>query len=78
MGISEIENRIHVCEEILFNEYDFVYGNRKDEEVVFVYWNIKTDKESSPIRRTYRYALELARSRRRDGRYKNFEFIITK
>ncbi|WP_289191913.1 MULTISPECIES: hypothetical protein [Bacteroidales] len=46
--------------------------------VIFQYYNKKRDKEGKAIPKTYRKALELARDRARDGRYKNYEFLIYK
>lgn len=71
----ELERRIYVTKEILLHEYSYYYGNKKDEKVEFVYLNVKTDKESVKVF-TYKKSLELARQRRADGRYKNYEFII--
>ena len=74
--LREIERRIFVEEELLNNEYSFFYGENKDTEVTFTYFNVRKDRESSPIYRNYRECLELARERANDGRYKNYEFLI--
>lgn len=74
--MNEVERRIFVSEDILLNEFSYVYGDNKDKEVTFTYYRPKTDKESKGIQMTYREALSLARSRANDGRYKNFEFLI--
>ena len=60
----------------MLHEYDYVYGDKKDVEISFVYYNFKKGKESKPISRTYQDALALARERANDGRYKNYEFLI--
>ena len=73
----EIEKRIYVSEDLFKNEYSYTYGENKDKLVNFVYYNWKKDRESRPIEWTYNDALSLARSRARDGRYKNYEFLIT-
>lgn len=73
----EIEKRIYVSEDLFKNEYSYTYGENKDKLVNFVYYNWRKDRESRPIERTYNDALSLARSRARDGRYKNYEFLIT-
>lgn len=70
-----VEQRIYLSKDILDNEYDFFYGSRKDELVKFTYLNLRTQKWSSH-RRKYADALSLARSRARDRRYKNYEFLI--
>ena len=42
--MKEIERRIYVSEEIFNNEYSYVYGENKDKEVTFAYYQIKKDK----------------------------------
>ncbi len=74
--MNEIERRIYVDDELLKNEYSYLFGEKKDEIVNFVYSNIKTGKESEHKHWNYAEALNLARARARDGRYKNFEFLI--
>ena len=71
--LQELERRIYATKEILLCEYEYYYGNRKDETVEFVYYNTKSDR-TFVKEFTYKLALSLARSRSRDGRYKNFEF----
>lgn len=74
----EIENRIFVNKEIFENEYSYLYGGNKDKIVTFQYYNIKTNKEGEQKRFwNYAEALKLARARRKDGRYKNYEFLIS-
>ena len=72
----QIETRIFLSKEIYDNEWHFMYGDRRNEIVTFVYHNIKTGKDK--LKPCWRYvnALSLARSRRSDGRYKNYEFHI--
>ena len=73
----EIEKRIFVNNEIFENEYSYLYGGNKDKIVTFQYYNIKTDKEGEQKRFwNYAEALKLARIRRKDGRYKDYEFLI--
>lgn len=74
----EIEHRTWVDEYCFRNEYELQFGDKRDEIVVFQYYNKKHDKEGKAISKTYRKALELARDRARDGRYKNYEFLIFK
>ena len=74
--MKEIEKRIFVTEDILLNEWHYLYGDKKDVLLDFVYYNFKKDKETNIGKRTYVENLELARSRRSDGRYKNYEFLI--
>ena len=71
----EIEKDTYVSEKILYNEYSYRYGTKKMEIVEFIYSNVKSGKET--IREfTYSQALNLARERRKDGRYKNYEYYI--
>lgn len=73
----ETEHRIFVTEEILLNEYEYVYGAKKDEKVDFTWHNIKNHRDYNKSKRfTYNDALDLARRRRNDGRYKNYEYLI--
>lgn len=51
------------------------YAGEYDTEVDFTYINVKTGKESTHRTTIYK-AIQLAESRREDGRYKNFEFHI--
>ena len=75
--MKEIERKIFVDSDILLNEYEYVYGKLKDNHCKFVYYNVKKDRESSGIFMTYSECLSLARSRANDGRYKNYEFLIS-
>ena len=75
--MKEIESRIYVTQELLLNEYDYVYGDKKNQEVTFMYYNTKRDRESTQITfENYSKALDFARYRRNDGRYRNYEFFI--
>lgn len=75
--MTQIEYRTFVTEEILLNEYEYVYGSKKDEKVDFTWHNIKNHRDHTKSKRfTYNDALGLARRRRNDGRYKNYEYLI--
>lgn len=74
--LTEIEKRIFVSDEILEHEYDYTYGDKKNAIVEFHYYKPKTDKEYHAVESNYAAALSLARYRARDGRYKNYEFLI--
>ena len=63
--MRQVEAKTFVSEEILLHEYDYMYGDKKDQKV-----NTKYEAFD------YQHALCLARERRNDGRYKNFEYII--
>lgn len=75
--MQEIEKRIFVSEEIMLNEYAYMYGDLKGRHVTFTYLNTITSKETDIKFFTYKVALKLARRRVRDGRYKNYEFVIS-
>mgnify|MGYP004541625613 FL=1 len=73
----EIQRNIFVDEVIYKKEYDFVYGTRKDESVIFQYYNQKQDREGKEIEfDSYSEALAFARYREGDRRYRNYEFLI--
>lgn len=72
----EVEHRIYLDERIYREEYAYTYGAMSERLVTFRYYNVKRDKTSHAIYRTYKEALSFARGRARDGRYKNYEFLI--
>lgn len=74
--MKEIERRIFVDEDILLNEYDYLFGDRKNKAVIFAYYKPKTDKAHEVKMATYAEAIDFARYRARDKRYRNFEFLI--
>ena len=75
--MREVERRIYVSKRIFFQEYAYTYGSKCNDLVRFLYYNVKSDKETEVnLEMNYRSALNFARSRSNDGRYKNFEFII--
>lgn len=73
----EIQRNIFVDEVIFRNEYDFTYGSRKDESVIFRYYNRKQDREGKEIEfDSYSEALAFARYRENDRRYRNYDMWI--
>ena len=73
----EIQRNIFVDEVIFRNEYDFTYGSRKDESVIFQYYNRKQDREGKEIEfDSYAEALAFASYREGDRRYRNYEMWI--
>lgn len=73
----EIQRNIFVDEVIFRNEYDFTYGSRKEESVIFQYYNKKQDREGKMIEfESYSEAHTFACYRERDRRYRNYEFWI--
>lgn len=74
--MKEIERRIFVDEIILRDEYDYKFGDKKNTSVYFTFLNVKTEKDYKHTPMTYADALATARSKARDGRYKNYEFLI--
>lgn len=75
--MKELEKRIFVDEEILLNEYDYTFGEKKNVEVYYSLLNVKTDKLTRMYADTYNNVLRHTRERARDGRYKNYEFLIS-
>ncbi len=68
---------VYVSKEIFpANEYDLTFGDRKDEKVMLRYYNTRTDKFSDKPYWNYQTALDIARKKASDRRYKNFEFYI--
>ena len=75
--MKEIERRIYVSDEIFNNEYSYVYGENKDKKVTFAYYQVKKDKETTArFKANYSAALDFARYRANDKRYRNYEFLI--
>lgn len=74
--MKEIERRIYISEEILNNEYSYAYGENKNKEVTFTFYQVKTGKETTGIWNNYSEALALARYKANDKRYRNYEFLI--
>lgn len=75
--LRQIEEKIYISEDIFANEYEYVYGSEQDTKVTFTYYNIKKDRESKSIDfANYKVALDFARYRANDGRYRNYEFFI--
>lgn len=76
--MHEIEQKIFVDSYCLTHEYELLLGEKKEEIVSFQFYNFKHDKEDKIVQKTYSEALRLARERARDGRYKNYHFLIFK
>ena len=74
--MQHIALKIQISDELFKNEYRYFYGELKNELVTFTYINVKTGKEAEK-KMTYRCALNLAHDRARDGRYENYEYVIT-
>lgn len=74
--MRELETKIFVSDYLLEHEYDYTFGDKKNENVVFIYYHLKREREGKRIIKTFGKALMLARERARDGRYKNYEFHI--
>lgn len=75
--MKQIESRIFVSDDILLHEYDYMYGDKKDQKVNFTFINTRTGKENTKqLAFKYRNAFNLARERRNDGRYKDYEYAI--
>ena len=77
MMYREIERHIYVSERLFFKEHAYTYGSLRNDLVRFLYYNRKSDKETEiNLKMNYCDALNFARKRANDGRYKNFDFII--
>ena len=75
--LKQIEKQIFVSEDIFTNEYEYVYGSKQDTKVAFAYYNVRKDREGKSIDfANYKAALDFARYRANDNRYKNYEFFI--
>lgn len=75
--IHQVETRIFLTDDILIHEYEYTYGDRKDKKVDFTFVNNVTCKETAKKQVfTYRQAISIAREKRNDKRYKNYEFLI--
>lgn len=72
----EIERKIFVSDYLNEHEYEYTFGDKRNESVVFIYYHLKREREVKHIPKTFREALMLARARACDGRYKNYEFYI--
>ena len=69
--------KVLIDDEIFYNEHAYMYGDKKEEKVIFTYVNQKTDKVSPKRDFTYPRALNLAMRRMKDGRYKNYTYEIS-
>lgn len=75
--MKQIEARTYITDQIYEKEWEYTYGKLKEEKVDFTFIKIKTGKcNKKQGLFTYKQAIELARMRTKDGRYKNFEFLI--
>ena len=75
--MKQIEAKITISDKIFVNEYAYTFGEKKEEKVDFTFVNVATGKViTKHAIFTYRQALNLARERRNDGRYKNYEYVI--
>lgn len=75
--MKQIEARTYITHQIHEKEWEYTYGNLQEEKVDFTFIKIKTGKSNKKKGLfTYKQAIELARMRTKDGRYKNFEFLI--
>ena len=73
----ELERRIFVDREIMLYEYDYVYGDKTNDLVYYSLYNVKKNKVKRMRSDTYNNVLKHCRERARDGRYKNYEFLIS-
>ena len=71
----QISQRIYLSHILYENEYKYRYGEKKNELVQFTFANMNTGEEVVK-KMTYEKAIELAYMRSKDGRYKNYEYLI--
>lgn len=76
--MKEIERNVFLSDELFENEYEYMFGSKKDEIVTIIYYNTKTDKET--VKRFWNYKLTLATAHGKaiDKRCKNFQYYIQK
>lgn len=73
--MMQIGLKIFLSRHIYDNECAYMYGKFREVIVNFVFLNVKTNK-STCRHMIYKQALALAHDRAKDGRYKNYEFLI--
>lgn len=75
--MKKIESKTSISDEIFSNLSEYTYGCKSMDVVTFVFVNVKAGRKN-PKRGcfTYKQALELARYRQGDKRYKNFIYEI--
>ena len=73
----ELERRIFVDRYIMLNEYDYTFGKKKNDLVYYSLYNVKKNKVKRMRSDTYNNVWKHCRERARDGRYKNYEFLIS-
>lgn len=75
--IHQLEKAIYVDRFIIDNEYNLLYGSKRNEIVGFSFYHTRKEKQSSIRPMIYSRAINLAREKRNDGRYRNYEYFIT-
>ena len=76
-GFYEIERKIFVDDYTNRKEYQLIHQDKNLVEFFVTYHQVKTgDNFTVCTPFTYKEALELARRRAKDGRYRNYQFLI--
>lgn len=75
--MKQLTDKIFIDETLFNNEHSFYFGARRGEKVNLTFSNINGKDVTKNGLFTYREALEVATRRARDGRYRNFEYLIT-
>lgn len=80
MSYIEVERKIYLSDNIFKNEYDYMFGEYENDRVIQVTYYKEKDDYSKTINKkfTLKEAIEFARYRMRDRRYKNYQIIIDK
>lgn len=80
MSYIEIERKIYLSNDLFKNEYDYMFGKYQNDRVIKVTYYKEKDDYSKTIdsKFTLKEAIEFARNRMKDRRYKNYQIIIDK
>ena len=80
MSYIEIERKIYLSDDLFKNEYDYMFGKYQNDRVIKVtYYKEKNDySKTIDSKFTLKEAIEFARNRMRDKRYRNYQIIIDK
>lgn len=80
MSYIEIERKIYLSDILFKNEYDYMFGKYQNDRVIKVtYYKEKNDySKTIDSKFTLKEAIEFARNRMRDKRYRNYQILIDK
>lgn len=80
MSYIEIERKIYLSDDLFKNEYDYMFGKYQNDRVIKVtYYKEKNDySKTIDSKFTLKEAIEFARNRMSDRRYRNYQILIDK